>query len=159
MVDYDSYFQYGPADGRNGALEPGNIGAGCSCSDCQNNDGLVKRYRTWIDEPKHSQAREWEPEQYLLCPPRVLGYILQDKRWAQLQVTCLERIPPLTQQDEVELFKQLQLADDPDLERIRRLQQRTQTKPQAKRGKSLQNAFPLSFHFPNFVILIRMLPY
>ena len=36
---------------------------------------------------------EWEDEQYLLCPPRVLGYILQDKQWAQLQVTHLKDIP------------------------------------------------------------------
>lgn len=29
----------------------------------------------------------------MLCPPRVLGYSLRDKQWAQLQVSLLKEIP------------------------------------------------------------------
>lgn len=108
MVDYESYFQYGPADGRNGSLEPANAGPGCACSDCQSNEGLMKNYRTRFDKPK---SEDWEEEQYLICPPRVLGYILKDKKWAQLQVTYLSDID----EDESEtnsLNERLKLADD-----------------------------------------------
>ncbi|KFA54443.1 hypothetical protein S40293_10081, partial [Stachybotrys chartarum IBT 40293] len=90
MVDYASYFQYGPADGRNGALEPNNGDRACNCSDCAANEGLMQDYRTRFDKQGH--LKSWEDEQYLICPPRVLGYILLEKRWAQLQVTKLSPI-------------------------------------------------------------------
>lgn len=111
MVDYDSYFQYGRADGRIGALEPGNSGPGCGCSDCQDNDGLMTKYRTRFDSPSSVNAKEWEEEQYLICPPRVLGYILQEKQWAQLQVTSLSEISNDTTQASA-LDQRLKLADD-----------------------------------------------
>lgn len=111
MVDYDSYFQYGQADGRNGALQPANSGPGCQCSDCQANEGLMKNYRTRFDTQASVKAKEWEDEQYLICPPRVLGYILQEKQWAQLQVTSLSEIPETTPQ-ETALNQRLKLADD-----------------------------------------------
>ncbi|RYP63751.1 hypothetical protein DL769_006878 [Monosporascus sp. CRB-8-3] len=41
MVDYESYFQYGGADGRNGPLKSGGVGMGCACEDCQKNTGLA----------------------------------------------------------------------------------------------------------------------
>lgn len=108
MVDYDSYFKYGPAEGRNGALECPNLDPPCTCSDCQTNDALIERTLAWLDEPKFSQRKIWKEEQYLLCPPRVLGYILEEKRWAQLQVTHLET------KKEADRFpsERLRLADD-----------------------------------------------
>jgi hypothetical protein len=51
---------------------------------------LRSRYRTDFD--KNPDKRNWDDEQYLICPPRVLGYILQDKQWAQLQVSLLEDV-------------------------------------------------------------------
>jgi hypothetical protein len=114
MVDYASYFQYGQADGRNGALESANSGPGCACSDCQNNPGLIQRCRSWMDLVENIQRKEWDPEQYLLCPPRVLGYILKEKHWAQLQVTKLEAIKPSTENSIEALFSKLHLADDPE---------------------------------------------
>ncbi|KAL1854934.1 hypothetical protein Daus18300_011254 [Diaporthe australafricana] len=111
MVDYDSYFQYGQTEGRNGALEPGNSGSGCGCSDCQANEGLKKNYRTRFDLQSSVKAKEWEEEQYMLCPPRVLGYILQEKQWAQLQVTSLSEISNETTEESA-LNQRLKLADD-----------------------------------------------
>lgn len=48
-------------------------------------------YRSTFDDDKHQT--EWDDEQYMLCPPRVLGYSLRDKQWAQLQVSVLKIIP------------------------------------------------------------------
>ncbi len=66
----------------------------CNCSDCQENEGLMKDYRTRFDKP--GTRKTWEDEQYLICPPRVLGYILLEKRWAQLQVS---RLGPIREED------------------------------------------------------------
>lgn len=90
MVDYASYFQYGVAYGRNGSLEPSIMLSECNCTDCLGNVGLMKDYRTLFD--KWGTYRKWDDEQYLLCPPRVLGYVLLEKQWAQLQVTSLSQI-------------------------------------------------------------------
>ncbi|KAI1176378.1 P-loop containing nucleoside triphosphate hydrolase protein [Nemania sp. FL0916] len=91
MVDYFSFYQYGPDDGRNGALRRNMGYHDCECSDCQSNEGLAQRYRARFDRVPRDQ--DWEDEQYLLCPPRVLGYVLAEKQWAQLQVTNLKAIP------------------------------------------------------------------
>ncbi|KAK6506459.1 hypothetical protein TWF506_011367 [Arthrobotrys conoides] len=93
MVDYLSYFQYGPPSARNGVLEPNSDNTGCSCSDCHRNDGLASIYRTRFDTIPAQKRDTWEDEQYILCPPRVLGYILADKQWAQLQVSLVRDIP------------------------------------------------------------------
>ncbi|KAJ2982968.1 hypothetical protein NUW58_g6334 [Xylaria curta] len=68
MVDYESFYQYGSTDGRNGSLSRSDSGVECGCSDCQSNLALTERYRTRFDRlPKN---KEWEDEQYLMCPPR-----------------------------------------------------------------------------------------
>ncbi len=112
MVDYESYFQYGGTDGRNGDLKPGGMDMGCACSDCLTNKGLADRYRTRFDNAKFAHAKEWEDEQYLICPPRVLGYILQEKQWAQLQVSLLRLLPE--EDNEFAWNSRLKLADDVD---------------------------------------------
>lgn len=109
MVDYESYFEYGGANVRNGPLTAVDSEE-CLCFDCQQNTGLCARYRTHFDQARFVAQKEWEEEQYLICPPRVLGYILKDKQWAQLQVTLLS---PLSQYDDDELLSRLKLADDP----------------------------------------------
>lgn len=91
MVDFESYFRYGPAFAQVGSLTPNNDHAECACSECRENEGLRARYRTRFDE-ETSQIDKWEEEQFMLCPARVLGYILRDKQWAQLQVTLLQEI-------------------------------------------------------------------
>ncbi|KAH7033534.1 uncharacterized protein B0I36DRAFT_321640 [Microdochium trichocladiopsis] len=110
MVDYASYFQYGSTNGRNGDLEMGYEQTSCTCSDCKSNEELAQRYRTRFDEEKQSSASIWEDEQYLMCPPRVLGYILQEKQWAQLGVQSLQ---PITVGGEQDTWKsRLKLADE-----------------------------------------------
>lgn len=114
MVDYDSYFKYGPAAGRNGALEHPNFDPPCTCEDCRiNNTALIECYLSRLDEPNTSKEKNWKDEQYLLCPPRVLGYILDEKRWAQLQVSCLGVLKAKTKEEADQFFSErLKLADD-----------------------------------------------
>lgn len=90
MVDFASYFQYGSNDGCNGELVPTGASLNCTCAVCRSNTALAQRYRVRFDET--AGAPEWEEEQYVVCPPRVLGYILRKKQWAQLQVDKLRPI-------------------------------------------------------------------
>lgn len=99
MVDYVSYFQYGPPVARNGDLEPSPVNVDCMCSDCQQNEGLAIKYRTWFDKQEAQANETWDDEQYLICPPRVLGYVLKEKQWAQLQTTLIKDIPSDGEQD------------------------------------------------------------
>lgn len=111
MVDHLSYFQYGPSIARNGSLEPSTDDWDCMCADCQLNDGLARKYRTSFDKAEMSKPKmHWDDEQYMLCPPRVLGYVLKDKQWAQLQVTNLRPIP--LEDDKNAWNDRLRLSDD-----------------------------------------------
>jgi hypothetical protein len=60
----------------------------CSCTDCKQNREDVYRY-SWDGLPAN---RPMTNDQYLLCPPRVLGYSLKQKKWMQLKVRAL-RMP------------------------------------------------------------------
>ncbi|KAI1387952.1 P-loop containing nucleoside triphosphate hydrolase protein [Hypoxylon trugodes] len=93
VVDYLSYVQYGPPIIRNGSLNPSLDDLGCMCSDCQQNEGLTAMYRTHFDTAEAQMQKTLEDEQYMLCPPRLLGYVLGEKQWAQLQVTLMKDIP------------------------------------------------------------------
>ena len=111
MVDHLSYFQYGPLVACNGSLEPSEEELECTCTDCQGNDGLARKYRTGFDKVDMTKTTtHWDDEQYMLCPPRVLGYVLRDKQWAQLQVTCIRPIPP--ENDKNAWNDRLRLVDD-----------------------------------------------
>lgn len=110
MVDFASYFDYGPSQG----AQIGNLLLSqdideCICDKCKQNLALAKIYRTRYDEEEH-QRGEWHDEQYILCPPRVLGYVLQDKHWAQFQVDCVRDIPKSEPNDA--WYSRLQLADE-----------------------------------------------
>ena len=109
MVDHASYFQFGPGIPRIAALEPMTDTWDCQCYDCKQNTELSAKYRAHFDTDKAQRVREWEPEQYMLCPPRVLGYILRDKQWAQLQITVIVELPPKDPEDAWK--SRLRLAD------------------------------------------------
>ena len=91
MVDFESYFSYGPVNAMLGSYELSADSDECQCLECQRSVVWDTVYRNRFDKEPHQQ--EWEAEQYMLSPPRVLGYILHDKAWAQLQVTGLQDIP------------------------------------------------------------------
>lgn len=115
MVDFESYFLYGPSVACVGPLMPYTDHPECGCNDCLENEGLKAGYRTRFDEETHQRGK-WEDEQYLLCPPRVLGYILRDKQWAQLQVSELGGIPDNSANDS--WTTRLKLADGEKTKRM-----------------------------------------
>ena len=105
MVDFESWFRYGPAVAKLGPLVP-VVDGQCECLECKRDPTLRKIFRTRFDEEECQ--KDWEEEQYILCPPRVLGYILRDKQWAQLQVPCLGDIP---KDNEDHSWDRVKLAD------------------------------------------------
>lgn len=110
MVDFESYFQYGPATANNGQLEKMTVDTDCMCLDCQNNPELSKKYRMQFDQLQSQYGDEaWDDEQLMLCPPRVLGYILRAKQWAQLEVDRIAMLPP---SDNSGPWSRLKLVDE-----------------------------------------------
>lgn len=89
MVDFLSYKRYGPGIFELGSISPDDTEYDCTCNDCLQNEELSKATRRKYDD---HFAEDWEDEQYMLCPPRVVGYVLREKRWAQLQVKLIEEV-------------------------------------------------------------------
>ncbi|RYP45785.1 hypothetical protein DL768_007904 [Monosporascus sp. mg162] len=89
VVDFKSYFQYqSPFAATLGALcRDANV-MECSCNECKNNFEDLYRY-SW--DKRRPEKSYFQAEHYLLFPPRVLGYSLDQKRWVQVQVTGLGR--------------------------------------------------------------------
>ena len=108
MVDFESYFRYGPADWRVGSLASDEDWESSECLRCRTTQPCESGYRCRFDLEEY-QHGSWVDEQYILCPPRVLGYVLSEKRWAQLQVSELTDIAEADPNDS--WAKRLQLAD------------------------------------------------
>ncbi len=110
MVDFESYYKYGLAEAQLGDLPLGDDTDECQCSDCMRNESLKRVYRTNFDGKTGDKDEEWEVEQTMLCPPRLLGYVLRDKKWAQLDVRCIIELPE--KGDENAFWGKLKLAGD-----------------------------------------------
>lgn len=91
MVDFHSYFRYGLGVASIGDLVPDEGHTECQCPSCQENISLRATFRSDYDKA-NADGSQWDPEQFLICPPRVLGYILREKQWAQLQVDSLSEV-------------------------------------------------------------------
>lgn len=89
----------------------------CHCGSCLSNEMLMKDQRRHYDD--QDAKAEFSDEQYLICPPRVLGYHLESRTWLELDVEKLQIIPQLVSDS---AFKKLQLQK-PLKELIRNLVQ------------------------------------
>jgi hypothetical protein len=107
MVDFASFFEYQPSrvptlgplqkyDGQMQDFSP----------DKRENSVFKDMYKFDWDGLKPQQ--EMTEEQYLLCSPRVLGYALKHKKWAQFLV---KNISPANKANENTFKKDLQLKD------------------------------------------------
>ncbi|KAF1816127.1 P-loop containing nucleoside triphosphate hydrolase protein [Eremomyces bilateralis CBS 781.70] len=92
MVDFESYYQHGPQEGYVGAIPIYELSYECTCTRCNGNRDLARTYHRAFDETAEEDEKEWVDLQYMLLPPRVLGYILRDKRWAQLEIDNLQPV-------------------------------------------------------------------
>ncbi|KAI9686388.1 MAG: hypothetical protein M1822_003733 [Bathelium mastoideum] len=107
MVDFRSYYRYGLATSQIGDTLVQDEQYDCQCPDCVENEALQSRYRQKYDCMKGGEDEEWEKLQTMLCPPRVLGYVLKDKQWAQLAV---DKLQPLPDEEEKTVMKRLHLS-------------------------------------------------
>ncbi|XXG94193.1 hypothetical protein Hte_000446 [Hypoxylon texense] len=117
MVDFESYYKYGPGHGYIGNIWMGESADECGCNHCSNNKTLGHVYCRRYDNAKgvkineatgEEEEEQWEDLQLMLCPPRVLGYILSDRKWAQLEVDKLEK----TNEDKSAFDKRLHLKGE-----------------------------------------------
>ena len=91
MVDFESYLKYGFPFAPLGESTPEEIlELQCECSRCHGNPDVQDLWRIRYDGMTGADDEEWEDDQLMLCPPRVLGYILNTKQWAQLGVEGLQ---------------------------------------------------------------------
>ena len=84
IIDFLSYNQYVAGGGRMGAKRPVQPYPLCNCEVCDGNEDLKRTTRSHYD--KTDTTRKFVEEQYLICPPRVLGFFMVKKTWAQLLV-------------------------------------------------------------------------
>ncbi|KAL8834560.1 MAG: hypothetical protein Q9170_003688 [Blastenia crenularia] len=92
MVDFASYISHGPQHGRYSpigelAFLSGDASAGTGYQRSKD-DGMAHH-----DRVKPEQA--WEESQFLICPPRVLGFHFQSKQWVELDVSKVRDIAQL----------------------------------------------------------------
>ena len=85
------------------ATEPWPV---CDCAACDNNEALKQTTRSGYDGFKRDQ--EFSEEQFLLCPPRVLGFFMLKKTWAQLLVKSVQDL----EVNKSDAFKKLVLAEE-----------------------------------------------
>lgn len=108
MVDFNSYLQHCPSFKLFppiGDLEFIEDDDGtCKCNMCMANERLRENQKLHYDHAKGHDS--WEDVQYLICPPRVLGYHLKSKRWVELDV---ELVTPIKNLMDSSSFKSLEL--------------------------------------------------
>ncbi|KAK3347001.1 aaa family ATPase [Lasiosphaeria hispida] len=106
VVDFKSFLEYQPPTAPIlGEQQRYDKSLECSCDDCKHHRDDVYRY-SWDNLPPDQEMTD---EQYLLCPPRVLGYSLKDKKWMQFAVESLEVADPA---DRTNFDTKLQLHPD-----------------------------------------------
>ncbi|RYP12448.1 hypothetical protein DL765_007347 [Monosporascus sp. GIB2] len=108
MVDFESYVQHGPSEPTpmgELSLADGDEDDECRCDLCVAEGG-----------PKDNQKYGWDAndgvdtfceDQYLICPPRVLGYHLMEKKWVELQV---DRVKNIEKAQVADAFEKLELS-------------------------------------------------
>ncbi|MCJ1383606.1 hypothetical protein MMC17_006720 [Xylographa soralifera] len=107
MVNFGSYVQHGPPYGWNppiGDLSFIEDEGTCQCALCVSNTALRASQKPHYDHAKSTDG--FEDTQYLICPPRVLGYHLDGKRWVELNVRLVSEIANLT---DASSFRRLEL--------------------------------------------------
>jgi hypothetical protein len=92
MVDFRSYFRYGPNSAKVGDLPVYQNVDTCACQICSQNEALQHLFKPDYDRSGKVSNASWDDLQLMLCAPRVLGYVLKDKQWAQLAVTKLSDV-------------------------------------------------------------------
>ncbi|GLI81005.1 hypothetical protein PoHVEF18_009374 [Penicillium ochrochloron] len=94
MVDFQAYLQNVPSSGHFGPVgtaEIVNKDDECRCSTCSANRALSNNQKRHYDGANANN--EFEELQYMICPPRVLGYHLQSRNWLELNIGKHQGVP------------------------------------------------------------------
>jgi len=111
MVDFVSYLQHAPNTNTYapmGDIQFSDKDDECNCGSCTSNKPLQQNQRRHFDKCDGKKEFEHE-EQYLLCPPRVLGYHLKSRTWLELNIDEIEVLEETTSD---KAFQGLQLDQD-----------------------------------------------
>lgn len=114
-MDHKSFLQYCQTDYSAicpmGDLQVISDAAECSCSECMQNVLLKRRMR--VDYDHINKSQKFEDDQYIICPPRFLGYVMHEKLWAQLMVDYTNIIKEKVKEDAFE-----KLIMDPNIKNL-----------------------------------------
>lgn len=114
MVDFVAYLQHAPKSSIHGPMGEAIFSRNddeCRCSICSANEALQMNQKTHWDNvtPEH----EFEELQLELCPPRVLGYHLENKTWIEMNVALDEHEAKHVEKPEGRFLKDIkQLISD-----------------------------------------------
>lgn len=92
MIDFASHSKYTGVGQCLGDIKLTINSPECQCELCKGNEDFKKALRTDYDSATGAPEESWKEEQLMLCPPRFLRYILQEKLWAQFLVDGIEEI-------------------------------------------------------------------
>jgi hypothetical protein len=123
MIDTLSFRQHGPGKHYNqmpmGKVRFWNKVNDCRCSICQQNFALNENQKPHYDlEPGNFGEGFEDSTQYLICPPRVLGYHLSRKHWVELNVNDVKKVE---RKIDTSAFDQLQMESIKSKELLRKL--------------------------------------
>lgn len=110
MVDFKSYIQHAqllPV----GAAPMGDTrysdeDVKCYCFTCDRNVRLSENQKSYYDGA--SDTSYFDIIQWAICPPRVLGYHLNEKKWVELNIASIKTIGAM---NDPSGFKGLEMAD------------------------------------------------
>jgi hypothetical protein len=89
MVDFESYLQHAPGTRRYGPMGDAVYALSddeCRCASCMSNEALKNNQKTMYDDVDKN-TEFLDDNQYLICPPRVLGYQLDSRTWLELDIS------------------------------------------------------------------------
>jgi hypothetical protein len=111
MIDFESYVRHGPPEPLpigELTLADGDEDDECRCDVCMDDGGPKDNQKYLWDNNEGISDGSFDSDQYLICPPRVLGYHLMEKKWVELQVNCVTKIE---KSQFAEAFVKLQLSE------------------------------------------------
>lgn len=106
MVDFGSYLRYGLDVAHIGDHTVSDDISECLCTECTDNEAQKQLFKRDYDRPLQ-KSQDWEDFQLMLFPPRVLGYVLKDKHWAQFAV---ENLGEIKKEDANQILERLHLS-------------------------------------------------
>ena len=109
MVDFQSFLEQAPNIRKYGPMGDVVFSSEddeCRCASCATNQSLRNNQKIGFDGCTREEEFGDE-DQYLLCPPRVLGYHLDSRTWVELDIHHIKEIVQVTSE---EAFERLELV-------------------------------------------------